>query len=181
MDLILALKSLKNSHFDWSLSCKVYNVWPKKVQRSYHLCHAKFEEKLTCGLENDTNNLANFRQNTWKCQNWDFDGMLFSNVQNAGDKKLRAIWRKIWRRIDLPFQNSHKEFDEFWLEHLKVSNVFPLMACFWPKYIVFELRKYIGVILLDTGEWCKIWKRIDLSSQNWHEEVNKFWPKHSKI
>ena len=26
-------------------------------------CHAKFEEKLTCGLENDMRNLANFYQN----------------------------------------------------------------------------------------------------------------------
>ena len=33
--LIQALKSLQNLHCDWSLSCKVYNVWPKKVQRSY--------------------------------------------------------------------------------------------------------------------------------------------------
>ena len=32
--LIRALKSLKNLHFDWSLLCKVYNVWPKKVQWS---------------------------------------------------------------------------------------------------------------------------------------------------
>ena len=32
--LIWALKSLKKLHFDWSLLCKVYNVWPKKVQRS---------------------------------------------------------------------------------------------------------------------------------------------------
>ena len=32
--LIWALKSLKHLHFDWSLVCKVYNVWPKKVQRS---------------------------------------------------------------------------------------------------------------------------------------------------
>ena len=32
--LIRALKSLKHLHFDWSLLCKVYNVWPKKVQRS---------------------------------------------------------------------------------------------------------------------------------------------------
>ena len=32
--LIWALKSLKNLHFDWSLSCKLYNVWSKKVQRS---------------------------------------------------------------------------------------------------------------------------------------------------
>ena len=32
--LIWALKSLKNLHFDLSLSCKLYNVWSKKVQRS---------------------------------------------------------------------------------------------------------------------------------------------------
>ena len=32
--LIRALKSLKNLHFDWSLLCKVYNIWHKKVQGS---------------------------------------------------------------------------------------------------------------------------------------------------
>ena len=30
---------------------------------------AKFEEKLTCDLENAMKNLANFRQNTWKFLN----------------------------------------------------------------------------------------------------------------
>ena len=44
---------------------------------------AKFEEKLTCGLENDMSNLANFHQSTLKCQNWDFDGILLSKVENA--------------------------------------------------------------------------------------------------
>ena len=33
----------------------------------------------------------------------------------------------------------------------------------------------------DNEEWCKIWNRIDLPFQNWHEEFNKFWPAHSKI
>ena len=37
--LIQALKSLQNLYFDWSPSCKVYNVWPKKVQRSYLSWH----------------------------------------------------------------------------------------------------------------------------------------------
>ena len=37
---------------------------------------AKFEEKLTCGLENDMGNMANVHQSTWKSQNWDFDGIL---------------------------------------------------------------------------------------------------------
>ena len=39
----------------------------------------KFEEKLTCGLENDRN-LANLHQSTQKSQNWNFDGMLLSKV-----------------------------------------------------------------------------------------------------
>ena len=33
---------------------------------------AKFKEKLTCGLENDMRNLANFHQSPQQCQNWDF-------------------------------------------------------------------------------------------------------------
>ena len=40
---------------------------------------AKFEEKLTCGLENDVRNLANFHQSTRKYQNWDFDGFFYPN------------------------------------------------------------------------------------------------------
>ena len=44
---------------------------------------AKFEEKLTCGLENDMRNLANFHQSTLESQNWDFDGFLLSKVENV--------------------------------------------------------------------------------------------------
>ena len=43
---------------------------------------AKFEEKLTYCLENDRN-LANFQQSARKCQNWNFDGILLSKVQNV--------------------------------------------------------------------------------------------------
>ena len=35
----------------------------------------KFEEKMTCSLENDIRNLANFYQSTWKYQNLDFYGI----------------------------------------------------------------------------------------------------------
>ena len=37
--LIRALRSLKNLPFDWSVLCKVYDVWPKKVQRSCNSWH----------------------------------------------------------------------------------------------------------------------------------------------
>ena len=45
---------------------------------------AKFEEKLTCDLENDMRNLANFHQSTRrKSQNWHFDGILLFKVENV--------------------------------------------------------------------------------------------------
>ena len=43
----------------------------------------KFEQKQTCGLENSRSNLANFYQSPQKSQNWDFDGILLSKVQNV--------------------------------------------------------------------------------------------------
>ena len=35
----LSTKNSKKFHFDWSLLCKVCNVWPEKVQRSYISWH----------------------------------------------------------------------------------------------------------------------------------------------
>ena len=55
-------------------------------------CHAKFEEKLTGSLENDMRNLANFHHKTWKCQNWDFDEILLSRIENALAKKLQRSY-----------------------------------------------------------------------------------------
>ena len=45
--------------------------------------HAKFEEKLAWGLENDMRNLADFHQSTRKYQNCNFDGILLHKVENV--------------------------------------------------------------------------------------------------
>ena len=55
------------------------------------------------------------------------------------------------------------------------------MGCFWPKYMMFELKKYRGVIFHDTAEWCKIWRKTDLRFGKWHEEFGRFSPEHSKV
>ena len=60
---------------------------------------------------------------------------------------------KIWRRVDLLFQNWHNEFDKIWPEHSKVSKIVILMGSLWAKYTLFELEKYRGVIFHDTEEW----------------------------
>ena len=43
----------------------------------------KFEGKLTCASKSDMRNLADFHQSTRKSQNWDFDDILLSKVENV--------------------------------------------------------------------------------------------------
>ena len=81
----------------------------------------------------------------------------------------------------MTFQSWHEEFDEFWSEHLKVSEILILMGSLWTKYILLELKKYKGVTFHETEERYKIWRGIDLSFQKWHKEFDKFWPVHSKV
>ena len=38
-----------------------------------------------------------------------------------------------------------------------------------------------GIIWHDNKEWFKIWKRIDLSIQDGHEELEESWPEQSEI
>ena len=78
-------------------------------------------------------------------------------------------WCKIRLGIDLSFQNWHQEFDKFWPEHSKVSKIHTLMGSFWTKYIIFELKKYRGVMFGDTEYWCKIWRKTDFCFPEWHE------------
>ena len=52
---------------------------------------AKFEEKLTCGLENDMRNLAKFQQSTQKCQNWDFGEILCPKQKMYEVKIYRGV------------------------------------------------------------------------------------------
>ena len=54
------------------------------------------------------------------------------------------------------------------------------VGLFYPKQKIYELKIDRGVMCHDNEEWCKIWRGIDLSVQNWHEELDKYWPEHSE-
>ena len=71
-----------------------------------------------------------------------------------------------WRVIDLSVQNWHEEFDKFWPEHLEILKNCTLMGCFWPKYWMFELKIYRGVMFNGTEYWCKIWRKTDFAFKN---------------
>ena len=98
--LIGTIKSLKNLHFDWSLLCKVYNLWPKTVQWSYISWHWRVLQNLKKNwlVVWKMKNLTNFHQNTSKCQNWYFHGIVLSKVENALATTYRG-WKWHWRMI----------------------------------------------------------------------------------
>ena len=82
-------------------------------------------------------------------------------------------------KIDI---DEFRNFTNFDLRVWKVSKIYTLMGCFWPKYIMFELKKmYRGVIFHDTRVWCKIWRKTDLWFGKWHEKFGEFSPVHTKV
>ena len=85
-------------------------------------------------------------------------------------------WRMIQnlKRNWLVVSNWHEKFYKFWPKHSNVSKICTLMGSFWPKYIMFELKKYRGVMFDGTEDWCKIWRKTDLCFLKWHEEFGKF-------
>ena len=52
------------------------------------------------------------------------------------------------------------------------------MGAFWVrKHILFELKKYRGVIFHGAKEWCKIWRK-DLLFEKWYGKFGKLSPEH---
>ena len=82
----------QNLHFKGLILGKVYNVWAKKLQRSYVLWHwgvmQSFKEKLTGGLKNDKKNLINFHASNRKFENLHSDGLVLSKAYNVLDEKV---------------------------------------------------------------------------------------------
>ena len=125
---------------------------------------AKFEEKLTCGLENDMRNLAKCYQSNWKSQNWKFIEELcimtmrndtkFEEESTCRFKTDTIIWRILTPALAC-------------LKNLHLMSSFYL---FWPRYIIFELKKYRRVLFDCTKNWCKIWRKTDLRFPKRHEE-----------
>ena len=99
-------------------------------------CEEKFDEKLTCGLENDLRNLANVHQNMFESLKiGTLMGSFYPKQKMYELKTYRMVvhydngeWCKIPNRIDLPVQNWHDKFNKLWPEHLKISKICTLMG-----------------------------------------------------
>ena len=141
------------------------------------------ENKHTFAFKNGMRNLAKFHQSTFESLKiWTFIGSFYRKNKMYELKIYGGVmchdneeWCKIWTGIDWPVQNWHEEFDDFWLQHSKISIICTLMGCFWPNYIMFGLRKYEGVMFDGTQGWYKVWRKTDLCFQKWHDMIWGIW------
>ena len=94
-------------------------------------------------------------------------------------KKYREVkshdteeWCEIWIKTDL-FQ-KWQEFGEFWPKHSKVSQICTLIGSYCAKYLMFDVKKYRGVISWNWRVMQNLRKSY-LWFGKWHEENGKFY------
>ena len=103
-------------------------------------------------------------------------------------QNLKRIWL---------VENRHEELNKFWRKHSKISKICTLMSCFWPKYIMLQLRMYRKVMFDGTQDWLEKFEgkliccfkndknlvNFDPSTQKsqkfalWHVLSGNVWPK----
>ena len=79
--------------------------------------------------------------------------------------------------MKLSKKNYDKQFTTV-TTHKNVQNYYNEKCA---KYLMFDLKKYRGVIFHDTEGWCKIWRKINLWFGKHHEEYSKFSPEQFKV
>ena len=140
----------------------------------------KFEEKLTCCLENDMRNFANFHQSTQKCQNWNFDKILLSKVEN--------VWV-----LNLPW--SYVSWQWRMIQKLKWNWVVTLKLTWTSQNLTWALEKskilFLKLTLSDQSIYClsyrsteklwKFWSKTDQWFEKRHEKFGKFSPEYLKV
>ena len=125
--------------------------------------------------------LTNFHQNTckvsklvlsWdpfvqstKCKGWKFTDELCVMTMKNGEKSEEELTCRF--KIDI--RNLTNFYSSTW-----VWKIYTLMGCFWPKYIIFERKKYRGDIFHETRQWCKIWRKLSCGSENDMRNLAKF-------
>ena len=112
-----------------------------------------------------------------------FDWCLLCKVYNVWPKKYKGVLIhdaevscKIWR-------TDSKMTGIWWIftKALRNLKIFTFMGYFCPKYIMFELKKYRGVMFYDNEEWCKIWRiKLTCGLEN-NGEFDKFSPEHLEM
>ena len=92
---------------------------------------------------------------SWKCMSLRFTGELCVMRMKNG--------AKIEEELTSQFKTDMSNLTNFDSSTQKCT----LMGCLWPKYIMFDLKKYRGVMFDGTKYWFKIWRKTDFCFQKW--------------
>ena len=76
-------------------------------------------------------------------------------------------WYKVWRKTGLCFHKLTWGIWQIFTRALESLQIGTFMAYFCLKLKMYELNICRGVMYHDIEEWCKNWRGIDLSVQNW--------------
>ena len=125
-----ALESFNNFHFNGLLLSKVYIVQVKKVQRSYlswnwrGIHNLKKNRLAISKLHKEFDKFWPDQSKISKC--FTLMGFFWAKYIFFEPTKYVGVsfheteeGCKIWRGIDLSFQDWHKEYDKFWHKHSK--------------------------------------------------------------
>ena len=145
-------------YIDGLFLSKAYNVSARKFQRNYVSWHWRvvqsLKKKLTLNSKNDMRNLVNFNLSSGKSENLHFDVLLLSIAYKVSAKKVQKnylSWH--WKKIQTLKKNWLFIWKMTWgiwwtltwaVESLKICT---LMGYFCRKYVMFELKRYRGVVL----------------------------------
>ena len=141
---------------------------------------AKFKGKLTRCLKNDVRNLVNFHASSQKSENLDFDGLLLSNAYKVLDGKVQKCYVSWHERVMKSlmkhwFLVPKMTWGSCWILMRTVASLkmYTLMYYFCRKYIMFEPKKYTGVMCHNTEEWWKNCTGTDLCFEKWYGEFGE--------
>ena len=146
---------------------------------------AKIEEKLACCLENDMRNFANFHQSTQKCQNWNFDKIFLSRVENVWASNLQ--WSCVsWQwRVSQTFKRNWLVVSKLtWTSQIftweleKSKKVFSFNWLLVTEvYIIWATKVQRSYL---SCHWGVFWRKTDQWFEKRHEKFGKFSPEHLK-
>ena len=148
---------------------------------------AKFEEKLALGSKNDMMNLVNFNASSGKfsslmcyfCRKY----IMFEPNKSKYELCFTTLKNdaKFEEEIACTLKNDMRTLASF-DPTLRSLKTFTLISSFWPKYIMFQLKNYRGVICHDTeGWWNKLREECPYSELFWSAFSRIFSPYSARI
>ena len=144
---------------------------------------AKFERKLTRGLKTDIRNWANFHVSSQKSKNLHFYWILLFKPCKVLDEKIHKSYVSWHSKVIHSLKKNwllvpKMTWEIWWISMRAIASlkICTLMCYFFRKYIMYEPKKYKGVMHNSTEKRCKIWGEKVLCFEIWHEKFSEFWP-----